>query len=173
MLILEKLNKNMSEANKVQFKVELELYLKSPEDIQKWALNTLESNPSDELALEVCFLANSQEVIEYFKNIHITDLDINTRNNVIHKLLNKYVLSRIISIRSKEDIYLFFQNIILFSKYLEDKKLNNLLISYDDKLYLALENYSPLEPMEVFHNFINELQEWQKTPFNIMVVIRN
>ena len=166
MLILEKLNKNMSEANKVQFKVELELYLKSPEDIQKWALNTLESNPSDELALEVCFLANSQEAIEYFKNIHITDLDINTRNNVIHKLLN-------ISIRSKEDIYLFFQNIILFSKYLEYKKLNNLLISYDDKLYLALENYSPLEPMEVFHNFINELQEWQKTPFNIMVVIRN
>ncbi len=32
----------MSDANKIQFKVELELYLKSPEEIQKWALDTLE-----------------------------------------------------------------------------------------------------------------------------------
>lgn len=45
----------MSKTNKIQFKVEL--YLKSPEDIQKWALDTLEINPSDELALEVYFLA--------------------------------------------------------------------------------------------------------------------
>lgn len=95
----------MSEANKIQFKVELELYLKSPEDIQKWVLDTLETNLSDELALDVCFLADPQEVIEYFKKIHITDLDINTRNNVIHTLLKKYVLSHITSIRSKEDIY--------------------------------------------------------------------
>jgi hypothetical protein len=152
----------MSEANKIQFKVELELYLKSPEDIQKWALDTLEINPSDGLALEVCFLAGPQEIIEFFKKIHITDLDMNTRNNVIHTLLNEYVLSRISSIQSKEDIYPFFQKINLIYKYLEDKNLNNLLISYDDELYLALENYSPLEPMEVFHNFINELQKWQK-----------
>ena len=152
----------MSEANKIQFKVELDLYLKSPEDIQKWALDTLEINPSDELALEVCFLADPQEIIEHFKKIHITDLDIKTRNNVIHKLLNEYILSHITSIRLKEDIYPFFQNIILISKYLEDKDLNNLLVSYDDELYLALENYSPLKPMEVFHKFINELQKWQK-----------
>src|SRR5690554_1491931 len=91
----------MSEANKIQFKVELELYLKSPEDIQKWVLDTLETNLSDELALDVCFLADPQEVIEYFKKIHITDLDINTRNNVIHTLLKEYVLSHITSIRSK------------------------------------------------------------------------
>lgn len=161
----------MSEANKIQFKVELELYLKSPEDIQNWALDTLEINPSDELALKVYFLAGPQEIIEYFKKIHITDLDMNTRNNVIHTLLNEYVLSRINSIWSKEDIYPFFQNIILISKYLEDKDLNNLLVSYGDELYLALENYSPLEPMEVFHNFINELQKWQKTPLNIMVLM--
>lgn len=152
----------MSEVNRIQFKIELELYLKSPEDIQKWALNTLEINPSDELALDVCFLADPQEVIEYFKKIHITDLDINTRNNVIHTLLKEYVLSPITSIRSKEDIYPFFQKISLISKYLEDKNLNNLLISYDHEFYLALENYSLLEPMEVFHDFINELQKWQK-----------
>lgn len=152
----------MSDANKIQFKVELELCLKSPEEIQKWALDTLEINPSEELALEVCFLADLQEVIEYFKKIHITDLDINTRNNVIHSLLNEYVLSHLTSIRSKEAIYPFFQKITLISKYLEDKNLNNLLISYDDELYLALENYSSLEPMEVFHNFINELQKWQE-----------
>ena len=101
----------MSEANKIQFKVELDLYLKPPEDIQKWALDTLEINPSDELALEVCFLADPQEIIEHFKKIHITDLDIKTRNNVIHKLLNEYILSHITSIRLKEDIYPFFQNI--------------------------------------------------------------
>ena len=152
----------MSEANKIQFKIELDLYLKSPEDIQKWALNTLETDPSDELALDVCFLVDPQEVIEYFKKIHITDLDINMRNNVIHALLKEYVFSHITSIRSKEDIYPFFQKISLITKYLEDKNLNNLLISYDDEFYLALENYSPLEPMEVFHNFINELQKWQK-----------
>ncbi len=71
-------------------------------------------------------------------------------------------LCHLTSIRSKEAIYPFFQKITLISKYLEDKNLNNLLISYDDELYLALENYSSLEPMEVFHNFINELQKWQE-----------
>lgn len=30
------------------------------------------------------FLAGPQEIIEFFKKIHITDLDMNTRNNVIH-----------------------------------------------------------------------------------------
>lgn len=152
----------MSEVYKIQFKAELELNLKSPEDIQKWGLDVLESNPSDELALEICFLTDPQEIIKYFKKIHITDLDINIRKNVIHNLLNEYILSCITSIRSNEDIYSFFQKIIIFSRYLEEKKLNNLLISYDDELYLALENYSPLEPMEVFHNFINELQKWQR-----------
>ena len=36
----------MNKANQIQFKAELELDLKSPEDIQKWALDILESNPS-------------------------------------------------------------------------------------------------------------------------------
>ena len=67
-------------------------------------------------------MAEPQEIIEFFKKIHINDLDINTRNNVIHTLLNEYVLSRLSSIQSK-----------------------------DDQLYLGLENYSPLEPLEVFH----------------------
>lgn len=155
----------MNKANQIQFKAELELDLKSPEDIQKWALDILESNPSDELALEICFLADQQQITEYFKKILITDFDINIRENVINKLLNNYIFNKITSIRLEEGIYPFFTDILLLSKYLESKNLNALLTSYDDELYLALENYSPSEPMEVFQNFINDLREWQKSAY--------
>jgi len=151
--------------NQIQFKAELELDLKSPEDIQKWALDILESNPSDELALEICFLADQQQITEYFKKILITDFDINIRESVINKLLNNYIFNKITSIRLEEGIYPFFTDILLLSKYLESKSLNALLTSYDDELYLALENYSPSEPMEVFQNFINDLREWQKSAY--------
>jgi len=155
----------MNKANQIQFKAELELDLKSPEDIQKWALDILESNPSDELALEICFLADQQQITEYFKKILITDFDINIRESVINKLLNNYIFNKITSIRLEEGIYPFFTDILLLSKYLESKSLNALLTSYDDELYLALENYSPSEPMEVFQNFINDLREWQKSAY--------
>lgn len=42
-------------------KVELELNIHSYEDVQKWAIAALEKDPSNELALEICFLSTPNE----------------------------------------------------------------------------------------------------------------
>lgn len=154
----------MSEVDKIKFKAELELDLKSPEDIQKWALNILEKDPSDELALDICFLSTSEQVLNYFKQISKEFFDIHLKNKVIVDLLNDYVLKNVASVTTKDDIYPFFQDIFFLTKYLKNENLDALIDFYDDEIYLALEGYSQSEPMNVFQSFINDLLEWQKHP---------
>lgn len=50
-------------------KVELELNIHSYEDVQKWAIETLENDPSNEFALDICFLSTPEEVLEYSRCI--------------------------------------------------------------------------------------------------------
>ncbi|WP_174493794.1 MULTISPECIES: hypothetical protein [Acinetobacter] len=45
----------MSDEDKLLLKFELELKLKSPEDVQQWAMQTLENDPSNLIALDLCF----------------------------------------------------------------------------------------------------------------------
>lgn len=45
----------MSDIEKLRIKVQLELDLKTPEDIQQWAMHALASNTSNEFALDLCF----------------------------------------------------------------------------------------------------------------------
>ena len=152
----------MSKANKIQFKAELELDLKSPEDIQKWALDILEKDPSDELALDICFLSTSEQVLDYFKKISKESFDIYLKNKVIDNLLNDYVLKKVSNVTTQYDIYPFFQDILFLSKYLNNEDLNALIDFYDDVFFFSLEGYSQSEPMNVFQNLISDLLEWQK-----------
>lgn len=50
-------------------KVELELNIHSYEDVQKWTIETLENYPSNEFALDICFLSTPEEVLEYSRCI--------------------------------------------------------------------------------------------------------
>lgn len=146
----------MSEIDKIQLKVELNLKLS--EDIQKWAIDALEIDPTNELALDICFLSTSKQVLEYFKQISKESFDIDLRKNVINKLLNDYVFNKLSNVTTKDDIYPFFQSILFLSKYLENKDLDALTDSYDDQIYLALEGYSESEPEVVFQKFIKALK---------------
>lgn len=45
----------MSNSYKFQLKMELDLKLITPEEIQNWAMHALEHDPTNELALDICF----------------------------------------------------------------------------------------------------------------------
>lgn len=52
----------MSDIEKAIFKVKLELEIITPEEIQRWAIETLEKNSSNDLALDICFLSTSDHL---------------------------------------------------------------------------------------------------------------
>ena len=53
----------MSNVDAAIFKAKLELETITPEEIQEWAIATLETDSSNDLALEICFLSKPEEVI--------------------------------------------------------------------------------------------------------------
>ncbi|MCG9516726.1 hypothetical protein MCL26_16630, partial [Acinetobacter pittii] len=66
----------MNEAEKFQLKLELKLNLKSAKDIQNWAIDKLDKNPADLLALDICFLSKDKEVLDYFNKISIAETNV-------------------------------------------------------------------------------------------------
>ncbi|MFX9784277.1 hypothetical protein ABTP12_17820 [Acinetobacter baumannii] len=66
----------MNDAEKFQLKLELTLNLKSAKDIQNWAIDKLDKNPADLLALEICFFSKDEEVLDYFNKISIAQYNI-------------------------------------------------------------------------------------------------
>ena len=59
----------MSDAEKFQLKLELTLNLRSAKDIQNWAIDKLDKNPADLLALDICFFSKDEEILDYCNNI--------------------------------------------------------------------------------------------------------
>jgi len=82
----------MSDAEKFQLKLELLLNLKSAKDIQNWAIDRLDKNPADLLALEVCFFSKHNEVLDYFNNISIaeTTIEPTLKKKILYEVLKKY-----------------------------------------------------------------------------------
>ena len=101
----------INEAKKLQFKAELELGLKSPSDIQEWALNTLEKANFNKLALEICFLSNSEQVVCYFDQITKTDFNICIKKEIIVNLLDQYIFTNFAFIQAKDKISFSFEKI--------------------------------------------------------------
>ena len=79
----------MDDAEKFQFKLELTLNLKSAKDIQNWAIDRLDKNPADLLALDICFFSKDEEVLDYFNNISIsqTNLEPTLRKKILYDVL--------------------------------------------------------------------------------------
>lgn len=152
----------MNDAEKFQFKLELTLNLKSAKDIQNWAIDKLDKNPADLLALEICFLSKDKEILDYFNNISIaeTNVEPTLKKKILYEILKKYVEIPPSIGYSIELISNLFAILLKISKYAEDEDLYDFINYYDDELYLALEGLSKLEPEEIWPTFLNDLKNW-------------
>jgi hypothetical protein len=157
----------MNDAEKFQFKVELALNLKSAKDIQNWAINRLDKDPTDLVALEICFFSKDKEILDYFNNINIEQINIEpTLKNKIFKDVLKKDIGTLPSIEySKELIFNQFVILLEISRYTEDEDLYDFIMHYDDEFYLALEGISKLAPEEVWPTFLNDFENWFSTKF--------
>ena len=81
----------MSDIEKAIFKAKLKLETLTPEEIQRLAIETLEKNPSNDLALEICFLSTPEQIKDYFKQVSKIIFDLNLTKNMIQTLLEEYL----------------------------------------------------------------------------------
>lgn len=152
----------MDDAEKFQFKLELSLNLKSAKDIQNWAIDRLDKNPADLLALDICFFSKDEEVLDYFNNISIsqTNLEPTLRKKILYDVLKKWLEKPPSIGYSIELISNLFSILLKISKYTEDEDLYDFINYYDDELYLASEGISKLDLKEVWPTFLNDLENW-------------
>ncbi|MCU4388768.1 hypothetical protein WCE00_14980 [Acinetobacter haemolyticus] len=148
----------MSDIEKAIFKAKLELETITPEEIQKWAIETLEKDPSNDLALDICFLSTSDQVLIYFKQLPNKVYTISSA--IMSDLLKSYIEKNIDLIHNRDTLYPFLHQLLSLSKSIENEDLYELLNYYDDEFYLSFEGYSPSEPDEVFKNFISDLKSF-------------
>ncbi|WP_284086698.1 hypothetical protein [Acinetobacter pittii] len=153
----------MSDAEKFQLKLELTLNLKSAKDIQNWAIDKLDKNPADLLALDICFLSKDKEVLDYFNKISIaeTNVEPTLKKKIFYEILKKYTEITPSIGYSIELISNLFAILLEISRYADDEDLYNFINYYDDELYLALEGISKLEPEDIWPIFLNDLKNWR------------
>jgi len=160
----------MIDAEKFQFKLELLLNLKSAKDIQNWAIDRLDKNPADLLALEVCFFSKDNEVLDYFNNISIaeTTIEPTLKKKILYEVLKKYTEITPSIGYSIELISNLFAILIKISRFAEDEELYDFINYYDDELYLALEGIAKLELDEIWPTFLNDLKNWLSLRFELL-----
>ncbi|WP_224993198.1 hypothetical protein [Acinetobacter pittii] len=152
----------MNEAEKFQLKLELKLNLKSAKDIQNWAIDKLDKNPADLLALDICFLSKDKEVLDYFNKISIaeTNVEPTLKKKILYEILKKYTEITPSIGYSIELISNLFAILIKISRFAEDEELYDFINYYDDELYLALEGIAKLKLDEIWPTFLNDLKNW-------------
>jgi len=152
----------MNDAEKFQLKLELTLNLKSAQDIQNWAIDKLDKNPADLLALDICFFSKDEEVLDYCNNISLaeTNIEPTLKKKILYEMLKKYIEITPSIGYSIELISNLFAILIEISKFAEDEDLYDFINYYDDELYLALEGIAKLELEEVWPTFLNDLKNW-------------
>ncbi|RLZ10243.1 hypothetical protein EAH57_04455 [Acinetobacter sp. 2JN-4] len=148
--------------NKLQFKFDLEFGLKTAEDIQQWAILALEVAPSNELALDICFLSTPDEILNYFKNIDRSNTLMSHNRQIIYRKIDNYLTSLFNIAPSTEFISHTFQRLLSIAKYIEDDKLYDFVNHYGDEHHLALHGCSRYELNEIFPLFLVELKSWMK-----------
>jgi len=160
----------MNDVEKFQFKLELTFNLKSAKDIQNWAIDKLDKNPADLLALDICFFSKDEEVLDYFNNISIaeTTIEPTLKKKILYEVLKKYTeITRSIGY-SIQLISNLFAILIKISRFAEDEDLYDFINYYDDELYLALEGISKLEPEEIWPTFLNDLKNWLSLQYELL-----
>lgn len=152
----------MNDAEKFQLKLELTLNLKSAQDIQKWAIDKLDKNPADLLALDICFFSKDEKILDYCNNISIaeTNVEPTLKKKILYEILKKYTEITPSIGYSIEFISNLFAILIKISRFAEDEDLYNFINYYDDELYLASEGISKLELNEIWPTFLNDLKNW-------------
>ena len=153
----------MSDKEKAIFKAKLELETITPEEIQRWAIEALEKDPSNDLALEICFLSTPQQVTTYFNQLSRSLFNTGLTKESVNNLLKDYIEKHLELVKSQELLFPFLQKLLAFSKAVENEDLFELLNYYDDQFYLSFEGYTPSEPDDVFQEFINDLKDFLST----------
>lgn len=152
----------MNDVEKLQFKVGLALNLKSAKDIQNWAINRLDIDPTNSMALEILFFSKEKEILGYFNNIDFEQINIEPtfKKKIYRDALKKYTEAPLSTEYSKELIFNLFVVLLEISKYTEDEDLYYFIMHYQDEFYLALDSISKLKPKEVWPAFLNDLNGW-------------
>lgn len=153
----------MSDIEKAIFKAKLELETITPEEIQRWAIEALEKDPSNDLALEICFLSTPEQVTTYFNQLSRNLFNTGLTKESVNNLLKDYIEKHLESVKSQELLFPFLQKLLALSKAVENEDLFELLNYYDDQFYLSFEGYTPSEPDDVFQEFINDLKDFLST----------
>ena len=153
----------MSDKEKAIFKAKLELETITPEEIQRWAIETLEKDSSNDLALEICFLSTPEQVTTYFNQLSRSLFNTDLTKESVNDLLKDYIKKHLELVKSKELLFPFLQKLLALSKAIENEDLFELLNYYDDQFYLSFEGYTPSEPDDVFQEFITDLKDFLST----------
>lgn len=149
----------MSNSYKFQLKMELDLKLITPEEIQNWAVHALENDPTNELALDICFLSNTEQILEYFRFTETSEFCSFSRDRLAIKFMENYIFKHLNTWNYKDQVDSFFQNTHYLIHYLENAELGLLIRSYESQLDVAFQGYSQLEPETLWENFKLELKE--------------
>ncbi|MFK8986637.1 hypothetical protein [Acinetobacter seifertii] len=149
----------MSNSYKFQLKMELDLKLVTPEEIQNWAVHALENDPTNELALDICFLSNTEQILQYFRLTEKSEFCSCSRDRLAIKIMENYIFKHLNTWNYKDQVDSFFQNTHYLIHYLENAELGSLIRSYESQLDVAFQGYSQLEPETLWENFKLELKE--------------
>ncbi|ENU79762.1 hypothetical protein F975_02391 [Acinetobacter sp. ANC 3789] len=152
----------MSDIEKAIFKAKLELEIITAEEIQRWAVETLEDNPSHDLALDICFLSTSEQVSNYFKQLSKNLLNTKLTKEYVNLLLNEYIVKNVDLVKT-QDTFSFLQKILYLSQSLKNQDLYDLLDYYDDQFNLSFEGHIPSEPNIVLKEFLKDLKNFVVT----------
>ncbi len=153
----------MSDIEKVIFKAKLELEIITAEEIQRWAIETVKKDSSNDLALEICFLSTPEQVTTYFNQLSRSLFNTDLTKESVNKLLKVYIEKHLELVKSQELLFPFLQKLLALSKAVENEDLFELLNYYDDQFYLSFEGYTPSEPDAVFKEFITDLKDFLST----------
>jgi len=149
----------MSNIYKFQLKMELDLKLITPEEIQSWAVHALENDSTNELALDICFLSNIEQLLQYFKLTEKSEFCFYSRDSLAIKVMENYIFKHLNTLSYIDQIDSFFQNTHYLIHYLENAELVLLIRSYESQLDVAFLGYSESEPETLWENFKLELKE--------------
>ncbi|MFX7295064.1 hypothetical protein ABTI66_00340, partial [Acinetobacter baumannii] len=100
----------MSNSYKFQLKMELDLKLITPEEIQNWAVHALENDPTNELALDICFLSNTKQILQYFRLTEKSEFFSCSRDRLAIKVMENYIFKHLNTLSYIDQVDSFFQN---------------------------------------------------------------
>ena len=131
----------MSDIEKAIFKAKLELETITLEEIQRWAIETLEKNSSNDLALEICFLSTPEQVTTYFNQLSRSLFNTGLTKESVNNFLKDYIEKHLELVKSQELLFPFLQKLLALSKAVENEDLFLFFSFYDDQFYLSFVGY--------------------------------